>query len=146
MNSPRSYWSFTICFPFNFISIVFFLWNIHLKIRQCQTVLHYTGVEIRKLSLSVSSLISIFGLTSVRKIVLNQYKLSILALFTFKFLNFQWVDSTELKMISVSKLTKENKIYYNQVRMIGSSISFLIFVGYSEWKWVKIGPICIFWK
>ena len=105
-----------------------------------------SGVEIRKLSLSVSSLISIFGLTSVRKIVLNQYKLSILALFTFKFLNFQWVNSTELKMISVSKLTKENKIYYNQVRMIGSSISFLIFVGYSEWKWVKIGPICIFWK
>ena len=106
----------------------------------------YTGVEIRKLSLSVSSLISIFGLTSVWKIVLNQYKLSILALFTFKFLNFQWVNSTELKMISVSKLTKENKIYYNQVRMIGSSISFLIFVGYSEWKWVKIGLICIFWK
>ena len=108
--------------------------------------IQYTGVEIRKLSLSVSSLISIFGLTSVRKIVLNQYKLSILALFTFKFLNFQWVNSTELKMISVSKLTKENKIYYNQVRMIGSSILFLIFVGYSEWKWVKIGPICIFWK
>ena len=107
---------------------------------------HSTGVEIRKLSLSVSSLISIFGLTSVWKIVLNQHKLSILALFTFKFLNFQWVDSTELKMISVSKLTKENKIYYNQVRMIGSSISFLIFVGYSKWKWVKIGPICIFWK
>ena len=48
-----------------------------------------SGVEIRKLSLSVSSLISIFGLTSVRKIVLNQYKLSILALFTFKFLNFR---------------------------------------------------------
>ena len=105
-----------------------------------------TGVEIRKLSLSVSSLISIFGLTSVQKIVLNQYKLSILALFTFKFLNFQWVNSTELKMISVSKLTKENKIYYNQVRMIGSSILFLIFVGYSEWKWVKIGPICLVWK
>ena len=104
------------------------------------------GVEIRKLSLSVSSLISIFGLTSVQKIVLNQYKLSILALFTLKFLNFQWVNSTELKMISVSKLTKENKIYYNQVRMIGSSILFLIFVGYSEWKWVKIGPICLVWK
>ena len=106
----------------------------------------WAGVEIRKLSLSVSSQISIFGLTSVQKIVLNQYKLSILALFTFKFLNFQWVDSTELKMISVSKLTKENKIYYNQVRMIGSSISFCIFVGYSEWKWVKIGPICIFFS
>ena len=106
----------------------------------------YAGVEIRKLSLSVSSLISIFGLTSVQKIVLNQYKLSILALFTLKFLNFQWVNSTELKMISVSKLTKENKIYYNQVRMIGSSILFLIFVGYSEWKWVKIGPICLVWK
>ena len=108
-----------------------------------------TGVEIRKLSLSVSSLISIFGLTSVRKIVLIQYKWSILAFFTFKFLNFQLgdlVDSTELRMISVSKLTKENKIYHNQVRMIGSSILFLIFVGYSEWKWVKIGPICLVWK
>ena len=34
-------------------------------------------------------LISIFGLGSVQKIVLNQYKLSILALFTFKFPNFQ---------------------------------------------------------
>jgi len=47
------------------------------------------GVEIIKQSLSVSSLISIFGLRSVQKIVLNQYKLSILALFTFKFPNFQ---------------------------------------------------------
>ena len=52
-------------------------------------IIKYPGVEIRKLSLSVSSLISIFGLTSVQKIVLNQYKLSILALFTLKFLNFQ---------------------------------------------------------
>ena len=84
---------------------------LHLHDLEYNNIDH-TGVEIRTLSLSVSSLISIFGLTSVQKIVLNQYKLSILALFTFKFLNFQ----------------------------------FLIFLGYSEWKWVKMGPICIFWK
>ena len=144
--------------PLSFHTFLLFKYPIRVKLTQnilreiLDISLDYwwlrykSGVEIRKLSLSVSSLISIFGLTSVQKIVLNQYKLSILALFTLKFLNFQWVNSTELKMISVSKLTKENKIYYNQVRMIGSSILFLIFVGYSEWKWVKIGPICIFWK
>ena len=65
-----------------------------------------TGVEIIKQSLSVSSLISIFGLGSVQKIVLNQYKLSILALFTFKFPKFQRVYSTELKIKSASKLRK----------------------------------------
>jgi len=64
------------------------------------------GVEIIKQSLSVSSLISIFGLRSVQKIVLNQYKLSILALFTFKFPKFQRVYSTELKIKSASKLRK----------------------------------------
>ena len=53
------------------------------------TAMLRSGVEIIMQSLSVSSLISIFGLRSVQKIFLNQYKLSILALFTFKFPNFQ---------------------------------------------------------
>ena len=69
-------------------------------------IMAVAGVEIIKQSLSVSSLISIFGLRSVQKIVLNQYKLSILALFTFKFPNFQRVYSTELKIKSASKLRK----------------------------------------
>ena len=51
--------------------------------------------------------------------------MSILALF-IEFLNFQGINPTELKMKSVTKLTKENKIYFNKDRIIGSSISFLI--------------------